>query len=191
MQPTFYKVETIGGGFLAIMARPRANDWAEEEFAGLAEAGIKQILSLLEAHEEYVLGLEQEAQLSSDASIDFVSFPIPDRGVPSNVHALSELSHQIHLDVTGGKSTAIHCRAGIGRSSLVAAAVLLHVGISADEAFSRIQKARGLEVPDTPEQAQWLRENSRAILEAGVPNNALHRCLLAFVTVLAAATTAP
>ncbi len=174
MQPTFYKVETIGGGFLAIMARPRANDWADEEFAGFAEAGIKQIISLLEVHEEYVLGLEQEAQLSSGADIDFVSFPIPDRGVPANAHALAELSRQIHIDVAGGKSTAVHCRAGIGRSSLVAAAVLLHAGVSADEAFSRIQTARGLEVPDTPEQAQWLRDNSRTILEAGVPNNALH-----------------
>ena len=156
------------------MARPRANDWADKEFAGLAEAGIKQILSLLETHEEYVLGLEQEAELSSAADIDFVSFPIPDRGVPSNVQALAELSQQIHLDVTGGKNTAIHCRAGIGRSSLVAAAVLLHAGISADAAFSQIQKARGLEVPDTPEQAQWLRNNSRSILEAGVPNYAFH-----------------
>ncbi len=151
-----------------------ADDWADEEFARLAEAGIKQILSLLEVHEEYVLSLEQEAQLSNDANIDFVSFPIPDRGVPSNAQTLADLSRQIYLDVAGGKSTAIHCRAGSGRSSLVAAAVLLHAGISADEGFSRIQAARGLEVPDTPEQAQWLRDNSRTMLEAGVPNSALH-----------------
>jgi protein-tyrosine phosphatase len=174
MQPIFYNVDTIGSGFLAIMARPRANDWAEEEFAGFADAGIRRILSLLEVHEEYALGLEQEAQLCNDASIGFDSFPIPDRGVPSNKNALSKLSRQIYLDVTGGNSTAIHCRAGIGRSSLVAAAVLLHAGVTPDEAFARIREARGLEVPDTPEQVQWLRDNARTILEAGVPNNALH-----------------
>jgi protein-tyrosine phosphatase len=174
MQPTFYRVETIGSGFLAIMARPRTDDWAEEEFSGLAKAGIRQIVSLLEVHEEFVLGLEQEAQLSSNADIEFVSFPMPDRGVPSSVRAMAELSYQIHLDVFAGKSTAIHCRAGIGRSSLVAAAVLLHAGISADEAFSRIEKARGLAVPDTPEQAQWLRDNTRTLVTTGVPDNALH-----------------
>ncbi|MDH3374660.1 MAG: protein tyrosine phosphatase [Gammaproteobacteria bacterium] len=174
MQPTFYKVETIGSGFLAIVARPRGNDRAEEEFASFADCGIKRMLSLLEMHEEYVLGLENEADLCASANIDFYSFPIRDRGVPSDVNALSDLSKKIYLDCFGGQNTAIHCRTGIGRSSLVAAAVLLHAGISADEAFSRIQDSRGLEVPDTPEQAQWLRDNSRTILEAGVPNRALH-----------------
>ena len=167
MQPTFYKVELIGSGFLAIMARPRANDWAEEEFAGFADAGIRRIVSLLEVHEEFVLGLEQEAQLSADANIAFDSFPIPDRGVPSNPHELSRLSKQTYLHCAGGDSTAIHCRAGIGRSSLVAAAVLLHSGLTVDDAFARIQKARRLDVPDTPEQAQWLRDNAHIVLKGG------------------------
>lgn len=149
------------------MARPRASKWAKEEFAGFAEGGIRQILSLLELHEEYVLGLEKESQLCADANIVFDSFPIPDQGVPSNAHRLSEKSRKIYLDCAGGDSTAIHCRAGIGRSSLVAAAVLLHVGLSVDQAFARIQDARGLEVPDTPEQAQWLRDNDRIVLEGG------------------------
>ncbi len=167
MQPTIYKIEFIGNGFLAIMARPRAKDWAAEEFTGFAEAGIRRILSLLELHEEYVLGLEEESQLCADANIVFDSFPIPDRGIPSNAYNLSEKSRKIYLDCAGGDSTAIHCRAGIGRSSLVAAAVLLHVGLSVDQAFSRIQEARGLEVPDTPEQAQWLRDNYRIVSKGG------------------------
>ena len=174
MQPTFYKVATIGEGFLAIMGRPRADDWADEEFAGFASAGITQIVSLLEVHEEYVLGLEQETRHATDAGIGFISFPIPDRGVPPNVHALAKLSCQIHLDVAAGKSTAIHCRAGIGRSSLVAAAVLLHAGVAVGDGLSTIETARGLEVPDTPEQVQWLLENSRVILEYGAPTTAVH-----------------
>jgi protein-tyrosine phosphatase len=165
MQPTFYKVELIGSGFLAIMARPRASDWAEEEFAGFADAGIRRIVSLLEVHEEFVLGLEQEAQLCANANIAYASFPIRDRGVPSSPRNLSKLSKETYLQCAGGDSTAIHCRAGIGRSSLVAAAVLLHAGLTVDDAFARIRKARGLEVPDTPEQAQWLRDNSRVVSE--------------------------
>jgi protein-tyrosine phosphatase len=45
---------------------------------------------------------------------------------------------------------------GIGRASLVAAAVLRLLGLPGDEAFSRVQAARGLPVPDTDEQRQWL-----------------------------------
>lgn len=167
MQPTFHKVELIGSGFLAIMARPRANDWAEEEFSGFADAGIRRIVSLLQVHEEFVLGLEKEAQLCTNANIAFDSFPIPDRGVPSNAHNLSELSRRIYLHCAGGDSTAIHCRAGIGRSSLVAATVLLHAGFTVEDAFTRIQKATGLEVPGTPEQAQWLHDNLRIVSEGG------------------------
>lgn len=167
MQPAFYRVERIGSGFVAIMARPRANEWAEQDFAALANAGIRRIVSLLEVHEEYVLGLEKEAEHCADANIAFSSFPIPDRGVPSNPHALFELSKETYHRCAGGESTAIHCRAGIGRSSLVAAAILLHCGFDVDEAFTKIQKVRGIEVPDTPEQAQWLRDNSDIVLTGG------------------------
>ena len=97
----------------------------------------------------------------------FDSFPIPDRGVPENVQDLSKLSRKIYLDCAGGDSTAIHCRASIGRSSLVAAAVLGHAGFTADDALARIQKARGLEVPDTTEQVQWLHDNFQIVSEGG------------------------
>ena len=163
MRPTFYLVELIGPGFLAIMARPRLGDRAEEEFAAISEAGIRRIVSLLELHEEFVLGLEKEAEYCTNADIQFDSFPIPDRGVPSNPFALFELSKGIYDRCIRGENTAIHCRAGIGRSSLVAVAVLLHCGLGVDEAFASISKARGVDVPDTDEQAQWLRENSRIV----------------------------
>lgn len=156
------------------MARPRANDQAQDEFAGFAKAGFKRILSLLEVHEEYVLGLEKEAQLCADANIEFSSFPIPDRGVPASAENLSRLGRKLYLGCAGGESTAIHCRAGIGRSSLVAAAVLLHAGMTIDESLARIQQARGFAVPDTPAQAQWLRDNSRILLQTGMSDEVLH-----------------
>ena len=165
--PVLYRVEPIGSGFLAIMARPRVNDSARNEFAAFADAGIRRIVSLLEIHEEYVLGLEKEAEYCLGANIAFDSFPIPDSGVPSSPHALQELSKDTYLRCAGGESTAIHCHAGIGRSSLVAAAVLLHCGFDVDKAFAQIQKARGLDVPETPEQAQWLSDNSDIILAGG------------------------
>ncbi|MEZ5300547.1 MAG: hypothetical protein R3F11_07800 [Verrucomicrobiales bacterium] len=60
-------------------------------------------------------------------------------------------------EVRGGRSVVFHCRAGIGRSSTMAAAALTCFGIGADEAFARISEARGLQVPDTDEQIDWVR----------------------------------
>ena len=47
MGPTVYEVELIGSGFLAVMAKPVAGEWADDEFSGLYESGIRQVVSLL------------------------------------------------------------------------------------------------------------------------------------------------
>ncbi len=59
-----------------------------------------------------------------------------------------------HLEA--GAGVAIHCRAGIGRSSCLAAAVLVLDGLEPDEARARITEARGLQVPDTPGQIAFI-----------------------------------
>jgi protein-tyrosine phosphatase len=50
----------------------------------------------------------------------------------------------------------IHCRAGVGRSALIAACLLTQAGLAAEAAFQRIGAARGCVVPDTAEQKQWV-----------------------------------
>jgi protein-tyrosine phosphatase len=51
---------------------------------------------------------------------------------------------------------AVHCWAGIGRLSLIAAALLVRLGTSADQAWDAIAKARGRAVPETEAQRHWL-----------------------------------
>ena len=65
----------------------------------------------------------------------------------------------IYHETAGGQNTVIHCRAGIGRTGLLAAGVLLRAGFEVDEAFARISDRRGVDVPDTEEQRDWLKEN--------------------------------
>jgi protein-tyrosine phosphatase len=50
----------------------------------------------------------------------------------------------------------IHCRAGIGRSSMIAACTMICADVSAADALSRIEAARGVRVPDTEEQRDWV-----------------------------------
>jgi hypothetical protein len=45
-------------------------------------AGVDLVISLLEREEVSDLGLQREAELCRASGIEFVSFPIPDRGVP-------------------------------------------------------------------------------------------------------------
>ena len=163
MKPDIYTIEVIGSGFLAVMAKPVSGEWIEDEFLGIAKAGIKQIVSLLEVHEEYEVGLQNERKLAEHNHMEFVSFPIQDRGLPNSVSEFSKVTKKLYHEIADGKNTVIHCRAGIGRTGIVAAGVLLHCGFKPDEAFRHISAKRGVQVPDTDEQRNWVLLNYNAI----------------------------
>ena len=47
---------------------------------------------------------------------------------------------------------------------MVAAGVLLHTGIKATVAFQIVSKARGLQMPETEQQFNWVVANQKAII---------------------------
>ena len=154
MLSELYRIEHAGTP-LAIMARPRAGDWLEDEVAHWKRRGIELVVSLLEPDEVDDLQLGREAALCDRSGIEFRSFPIPDRGVPDDVEAARSLAAEI---ARSGKPVAIHCRAGIGRSAVVAALVLASGGTAGGDALSAIETARRLPVPDTEAQRAWVLE---------------------------------
>ena len=162
MGPEIYTVEKIGTGFLSVMAKPVSGEWIEEEFQAIAAFGINQIVSLLELEEAREVGLENEAALAEENSMTFISFPIPDRALPESVSRFVNLSMRLHEEITDGINTVIHCRAGIGRTGILAAAVLLHSGYTPQQAFDLISRKRGVTVPDTDEQENWIKSNCHA-----------------------------
>lgn len=143
-------------GRFAIMPRPRAGDWLEDEVVHWRMAGIEIVVSLLEVAEVAELGLSAEALLCSAQGIDFRSFPIPDRGVPASRSAARAVCRQLADEIACRRSVAIHCRAGIGRSAMMAAATLVLTGLPPDAAFAAIAAARGTPVPDTDAQRSWV-----------------------------------
>ena len=155
----FFIIDSIGKGFLAVMAHPAREGDAAMMIRDLAAQGVRQVVSLLDADEARELGLEHEAELVHQQSMDFVSFPIPDMGLPRSVEDFASLSNNLFHQVEVGINTLIHCRAGIGRSGLLASAVLLHGGRNVQQAFVRVSHMRGCRVPETPQQGDWLLEN--------------------------------
>jgi len=163
MRPQIHHVQRIGQGFLAVMAKPVAQ-WLDDEVAGIAAEGVDRLVSLLEPEEARELGLQREAAVCAAHGIEFIGYPFADRGVPVDMATFKVLTVTSFRQIEAGHSTVIHCRAGIGRSGLAAAAVLLHAGLGVTEAFAQVSAARRVSVPDTPEQEAWLRANARAIV---------------------------
>jgi protein-tyrosine phosphatase len=155
MQPEVYWIEMPMGGRSAIMPRRRAEDWLDDEIDGWRDEGVDIVISLLELSEIHELRLGREADLCSKQRIEFFSFPVADRSA-SSLRDAASLCQLMALRIDQKKAIAIHCRAGIGRSSLLAASILVCMGLDPDTAFDMIGKARGVRVPDTEEQRFWL-----------------------------------
>ena len=141
---------------LGIMARPRGDDWLVDDLRAPKRSGVDVIVSALTAPETEELGLTEEAEGCVQNGITFFSFPIEDRSVPANFGQFEIFVSQLLEHARNGKSLVIHCRAGIGRSSLIAGCALTKLGLSADQAFRFIEKARSCPVPDTLEQWEWV-----------------------------------
>jgi hypothetical protein len=153
-------------GRLGVVARPRGGDWLGDEVQSWRAAGINVVVSLLTHDEAIELQLEEEERRCRDEGMEFLSLPIPDRGIPLAVDPVAELVGTVGHAVESGESVAVHCRQGIGRSALIVASVMAVFGEKPARAFQKIASARGRPVPDTREQTDWVEHFARDLLVA-------------------------
>ena len=165
----FTKLYWIDGpwrGRLAISSRPRGGDWLADEMQNWRSSGLDTIVSLLTPEEMKDLDLQNEERYCQENGIQFLSFPIIDRSVPSSDSDTVRLLQRLEPDLDQGKSIAVHCRQGIGRSALIAVSLLAGRGLSLADAIERVSKARHAPVPETKAQQAWL--NSFALTINGL-----------------------
>jgi protein-tyrosine phosphatase len=141
---------------LAIVLRPRGNDWLEDELRRIHNAGIGVLISMLEPWEADSLGLACESELAARLGLTFLSFPIADRSLPSNEGDFRLFATDIAHRLATGQKVGVHCRGSIGRATLATSTALIHLGWSPTRALREIESARGCLVPDTDEQRQWI-----------------------------------
>lgn len=151
------------GAKLGIMPRPRGDDWLEEEIIKLKKQHIGLWVSLLEQDEMHELGLRNQPALCLKHDLGYINFPIVDRHVPEKGNKVDSLIEQLYQKIQNGNSVVVHCRMGIGRSSIIAACILLKQGFKTEQILQKITSARGLKVPDTDDQIQWLKNREKTI----------------------------
>jgi protein-tyrosine phosphatase len=134
----------------------RGNDWLEDEVANWKREGFDVIVSLLTENEVNELALSEEAELCQSLAIVFYSLPVIDRQTPDNLREFSEIAQSLANKLRDGISIGIHCRQGIGRSGLLAVAVLVTLGNDLEASIRIVSEARGRPIPETAEQRAWL-----------------------------------
>jgi hypothetical protein len=148
-------------GNLAIMPAPRMAERIEDIVLGWREEGIDCVVSLLEPSEIPALN-QAESELCREVGLEFLSFPVRDKSVPASLESFADIVALLAGRVASGRSVAIHCLAGIGRSTTLAACILIWLGVNSEVALDMISEARGREVPETEEQRQWILAFSEA-----------------------------
>ncbi len=164
MRTDLYWIEGPWRGRLAIMPRPRGGDWLEDEIQSWRRSGVDVVVSLLTLEEQTELDLRDEEALCRANGIEFVSFPIVDRSVPSSAEAFSEQMIKLAEQLANGQNIAVHCRQGVGRAALVAICLLTASGMDPAAAIERVGKARGCVVPETPEQRRWITDFVKSLV---------------------------
>jgi protein-tyrosine phosphatase len=156
MAAKLYWVEGPWTGKLALSARPRGGDWLEDEVADWKRAGIGSVLSLLTPEEGRELDLRDEGREVKRAGLDFWSLPIEDRQVPRSEAELGTALDNVNLALSAGRNVLLHCRQGVGRTGLAAVCLLVKNGMSPGAAVDLVSAARGVAVPETAEQREWI-----------------------------------
>jgi protein-tyrosine phosphatase len=146
---SIYRIKGPWPGTLSIVSRPRGGDWLEDEVRKWKNEGLSALVSLLTREELDEFELVREKDVSEKQDLQFFSLPIADLGVPSS---------RVEKLLATGWNVGIHCRQSIGRSGMIAASLLVMAGSDPLEAFVSVSQDRGLPVPETKEQREWVIE---------------------------------
>lgn len=100
------------------------------------------LVSLIEEPEFAELGIPDLRERAEALGMRSRWFPIPDFHAPTSMAALSQLVSTILTDLQQGDRVVLHCKAGLGRSGLVAACCLVASGYDSHTALAQVRQAR-------------------------------------------------
>ena len=146
-------IPTLNPGNIFLIRCPglRAIDWRgryyiqnlEADSAILSSSGTSCVLSAIEPHEFFYLGLpESISPVLASAGIKQVLMPIAKHGIlERGVHNLwRQISALVLEKLALGEHVAIHSGVGYGRAGYVAAKLLIEQGLAPTEAITLVRK---------------------------------------------------
>ena len=82
-----------------MMARPRGNDWLDDDIKKLSFSNTDIVVSLLEKSEEQELGIQKEKEHCIKYGMEFISYPIIDRSLPEDRNSFNKLAKLLNQKI--------------------------------------------------------------------------------------------
>lgn len=156
MIPQHYIIPIGLPGSLCICPRLRGDDWLEDEIKGFKDLGFTNIICLLTDDEELLLGLEHQDIICERLGVKFLKLPVEDRSKPLTHKDFLGVALDTFQRLEAGECVAVYSRRGTGRTAIFCSSVLYFYGMYPEESLEVIETARGLCVPDTELQKEWI-----------------------------------
>lgn len=141
----------FGNGALLGMShcpgRQRLDAWPRDLAQDLATVqawGASTLLSLVEFHEFARLGVPGFAEAMSHSAMVWLQVPVADMHTPDRgtLAAWRQCRPALRDALARGDKVLVHCAAGLGRTGMLVARLLVDSGLHADDAIARVRAAR-------------------------------------------------
>lgn len=127
------------------------------ELAQMQESGATAVVSLLQEAELDELGLSDFGDLVGRAGMVWHHLPIVDFGVPDDDFEArwAAVGAELRDRLARAESVVIHCYAGLGRTGMVAARLLVDHGEEPEPAIRKVRAARSGAIQND-DQERWV-----------------------------------
>lgn len=137
-------------------------DLATDLDALVDQFGMDALVSLMEEFEYPMLEIAELFQEVERRGVELIHYPIRDVSVPpaDAMADFARLIEGIRARLESGATVVTHCRGGLGRTGLVAAAVLVAAGHEPERAIAAVRQARPGTL-ETREQERYVHDFAR------------------------------
>ena len=136
----------------------------KRDIAAFHEWGATGVVTLNETDELINLGLENLGDELQAAGFWWRHLPIVDMNVP--VASFEEIwkieGQQINASLAAGEKVIIHCLAGLGRTGMMAARLLVDIGVPPETAIADVRRVRPRAI-QTNAQEDYVREHRKKL----------------------------
>jgi ADP-ribosyl-[dinitrogen reductase] hydrolase len=134
-----------------------------EDIEAIYAWGAKTVITLVEYQELQWLEVLDLGRLVGEAGMRWLHLPIVDCSAPNR--AFEEIWDSVRPGVMSrlgaGERICIHCRAGLGRTGLVAGMILVECGVSPSLAIEMVRKVRPGSIETTAQERYLLTQAHR------------------------------